>query len=278
MQDSSGNDVSTGVQTSAQPLTPEAAQPSAGVKSSVRTLEILELLSGTPQRRTVATMARELDIPKSSLHGILRTMERRGWLETDNTGTLYGLGIRALLTGAAYVETDDVVALAQPALTSLSEQTGETIHLGRLDGSDIVYLAKRESTHALRLYSAVGRRLPAHATALGKALLAQFDDDDVDSRLGWPLVELTPQTITSPELLHRELSDIRSRGYSTDDGENTLGIRCVAVALAPIAGSFNALSCSVPESRMSDARQLEIATALREAVSVINSLGGRVRS
>ena len=136
--------------------TPRAAP----VKSALRTLQILEALSGSASRKSVATLSRDLQIPKSSLHGILRTMEAHGWLETDTTGTLYRLGLRALLTGTAYVESDDIVTLTQMALDSLSDRFGETVHLGRLDGPNVIYLAKRESAHALRLYSAVGRRLP----------------------------------------------------------------------------------------------------------------------
>jgi DNA-binding IclR family transcriptional regulator len=246
----------------------------AMVKSAVRTLEILECLGTSPERRSVATLSRELSIPKSSLHGILRTMTASGWLETDATGTLYGLGLRALLTGAAYVETDDIVSLTQRTLDLI----GETVHRGRLDGPNVIYLAKRESVHALRLYSAVGRRLPAHATALGKSLLAQLPAGEVDRRLTWPLKSLTPQTIVEPAALHQELELIRQQGYALDHGENAEGIRCMAVALRPTASSYNAISCSVPEGRMSDARQTDITAALRDAVTMVNTLIGRSRA
>ena len=251
--------------------TPRAAP----VKSALRTLQILEALSGSASNKSVATLSRDLQIPKSSLHGILRTMEAHGWLETDTTGTLYRLGLRALLTGTAYVESDDIVTLTQMALDSLSDRFGETVHLGRLDGPNVIYLAKRESAHALRLYSAVGRRLPAHATALGKSLLAQSSDEEVDRRLTWPLAALTSKTITDPAALHTELAHIRDLGYATDDGENTEGIKCIAVALRPTRGSYNAISCSVPEGRMSDSRRDEIASALRDAASMVNLLIGR---
>jgi DNA-binding IclR family transcriptional regulator len=251
---------------------------SSSVKSSLRTLEILEALSESASHNSVATLSRKLEIPKSSLHGILRTMESHGWLETDATGTLYRLGLRALLTGTAYVEGDDVVTLTQRTLDALSDQIGETIHLGRLDGPNVIYLAKRESVHALRLYSAVGRRLPAHATALGKALLAQLSDEEVYRRLDWPLVSLTARTITDPVELRDELAEIRERGYATDDGENADGIKCTAVAIRPTRSSHNAISCSVPEGRMSDERQEEIASALRSAIVDVNSLIGRLQA
>jgi DNA-binding IclR family transcriptional regulator len=240
--------------------------PSADVKSSVRTLEILELLSQSTERKSVASMARELSIPKSSLHGILRTMERRGWLETDATGTLYSLGLRALFTGTAYVDGDDIVTLTRSILDILAERTGETVHLGRLEAADVIYLAKRESIHALRLYSAVGRRLPAHATALGKVLLAELDPGEVDRRLNWPLKKLTERTITSPIQLRAELDEIKLRGYAVDDGENADGIQCMAVAIRGL-NSLNAMSCSVPESRMTEERRVEIISALQDAAS-----------
>jgi DNA-binding IclR family transcriptional regulator len=257
---------------------PERAAPRAGVKSSLRTLEILETLSRSNEKRSVATLSRELTIPKSSLHGLLRTMESQGWLETDATGTMFGLGLRALVLGNAYIESDDIVGMAQPVLDSLSELTGETVHLGRLDGDDIVYLAKRESRHTLRLFSAVGRRLPAHATALGKAILALLTDEEVDARLTFPLRRLTEATILEKAALHRELASIRSSGWSVDDGENSPGIRCIGVALTRRGGSLNALSCSVPETRMTEEFEREIIGHLRDAALMLDGLISRLRN
>lgn len=235
------------------------------VKSADRTLEILETLAAAADRMSLGELARNLGIPKSSLHGILRTMERRRWVEADLSGTRFGLGVQALLVGAAYVETDDVVATAQPVLDWLAGELGETVHLGRLDGDDIVYLAKRESRHPLRLYSAIGRRLPAYATALGKALLAQRRDSEVDALLTWPLPRLTPNTITDPPALHKELDAIRERGYSVDNEENAEGIRCFAVALATALPPTDAISFSIPIFRLSPETEREAIQLLRQA-------------
>ena len=177
----------------------EGFQP---VKSAGRALDVLEALADSPGRRSLMELARDLGIPKSSLHGILRTLTQRGWVETDETGTRFRLGLRALQVGAAYLAADDVVGLVSGALDELSRRFGETVHFGRLDGAYVVYLAKRESVHPLRLYSAIGRRLPAHATALGKALLPQRDD--YEELLTWPLPALTPRTITDRERLRAE--------------------------------------------------------------------------
>jgi DNA-binding IclR family transcriptional regulator len=234
---------------------PEAFQP---VKSADRTLAVLEALARSPGRRGLNELARELGIPKSSLHGILRTMARRGWVETDGGGARFGLGVRALQVGAAYVDADDAVGLLSGVLDELSAEFGETVHLGRLDGADVVYLAKRESRHPLRLFSAIGRRLPAHATALGKALLAERPDPP-----DRPLPALTANTITDPAVLRAELAEVRRLGYAVDRAENTEGIVCFAVAVPLHSPALDALSLSAPASRVDAATGAAMAAALR---------------
>jgi DNA-binding IclR family transcriptional regulator len=234
------------------------------VKSADRTLEILEALGSSPERHSLGDLARMLSIPKSSLHAILRTMAQRGWVETDPTGLRFGIGMRALLVGATYVESDDVAARVQPVLDWLNVETDETTHLGRLDGADVVYLAKRESTHPLRMYSAIGKRLPAHATALGKAMLATYSDAQVAEILPATLARLTPHTITGMDELLAELADIRSRGYTVDHEENSENIRCFAVSLGTAAPATDAVSVSVPTFRLSEDTEQRIIEMLGE--------------
>jgi len=229
------------------------------VKSADRTLDVLEALASATTRPTLGELARSLGIPKSSLHGVLRTLLARGWVHSD--GTRFALGLAALRVGAAYVETDDTVLHLQPVLDDLSHRFGETVHLGRLDGPDVVYLAKRESVHPLRLFSAIGRRLPAHATALGKALLARRPDPQVAALLPDPLPRLTDRTLTSLDALLDELATTRRVGYAVDHEENSDGIVCVAVAVT----SVDAISVSVPVSRHSAALEERIAAALLAA-------------
>ncbi len=230
----------------------EAFQP---VKSADRTLDVIETLADSEHHRTLGELSTELSIPKSSLHAILRTMAQRGWVELDGSGTRFGLGLRALRTGTAYVDRDDMVARVQPILDWLSAELEETAHLGRLDGSDVVYLAKRESPHPIRLYSAIGRRLPAHATALGKSVLATRTNSAVDQLLPSDLVALTPSTITDRAALMSELDRCRRDGYAVDRSENSDDVRCYAVALSPRNGDLHtdAVSVSIPLFRLSDA-------------------------
>ena len=246
------------------PKTPSEFQP---VKSADRTLQILETLASRPSGMSLTELQRHLGIPKSSLHGLLRTLTQRQWVEMDTTGAHFGIGLRALTVSAAYAAKDDVVESAQPIIDWLSTELGETVHLGRLDGDHIIYLSKRESRHPLRMYSAVGRRLPAHTTALGKALLARRTDSQVDEILPDPLPALTANTLVKREQLFKDLAVIRERGYAFDNEENAEGICCFAVALLAGFPPLDAISLSIPTARLSPELQRDIVQLLQQAQS-----------
>jgi DNA-binding IclR family transcriptional regulator len=239
-----------------------ASAPTA-VKSADRTVELLELLSRTGEPLTLSEIHRELSYPKSSLFVLLRTLVARGWVETDRRGTGYSIGVRALLVGTSYLDRDPVIRAATRILEQLRTEVDETVHLARLDGSDVVYLASRESAHQLRLTSRVGRRLPAHATSLGKALLAERTDAEVDALLPGDLISLTPQTLADRPALFADLALTRARGYAAERNENTQGLGCFAVALDYRHPAIDAISCSVPLVRLDDANH---ATAVLDAV------------
>ena len=231
-------------------MTMDAAAGPQGVKSAERTLDVLELLASSERPLTLSDIPRALDAPKSSLHKLLGTMERRHWVEIDELShTRYRIGLHALLIGTRYVDGDEVVQLIQPLLAAVTEELQEASHLGRLDGSDIVYLAKRDSPHPLRMFSAVGRRLPAHATAMGKAILAGMPWEDVDALLPHRLLQLTPRTIATRAELKEELDRVREQGFAVDDEESAEMMRAVAIAL-PGFGTRNAISVSAPAVRL----------------------------
>jgi DNA-binding IclR family transcriptional regulator len=248
----------------------EQERTGRSVKSATRTLGILEALAASDRRLSLADLAKELGIPKSSLHALIGTLQDWGWVETDSSGRQFGLGVRALLVGTSYVDSDDIVAATRDALDWLSEIVGETVHLGRLDGPDIVYLAKRESTHPLRLFSAIGRRLPAHATALGKVLLAERTEAELDRILPQTLPRLSDNTITDRGALRKELDRTSRRGWARDNQENATGIRCLAVAVGEDKPPFNAISCSVPVVRLDSRREKDIVDKLMRARQLID--------
>ena len=240
------------------------------VKSAVRTVELLEYLAA---RRDEPARLREisdaLDMPRSSTHALLRTLVGQGWVRSDNSGTLYGIGIRALLVGTSYLDGDPYLPLITPFLDDLRAQLDETFHLARLDGTDVVYLATRESKQYLRTANRVGRRLPAYATSLGKALLAERFGRDRDQHVPTELQSLTPNTITDRATLDRELDDVRVRGYAADDEENTTGLRCFAVPLRYCKPAQDAISASVPVERLNPQRE-------RDLIDALQTLGDKV--
>lgn len=235
------------------------------VKSADRVLEILEVLATAQAPWSLADLSETLNIPKSSLHGLLRTLQGRRWIEADGSGHEFRLGVRALLVGASYVDTDAQVVRTRATLDHLAERTGETVHLGRLDGTDIVYLAKRESRHPLRLFSAIGRRLPAYATALGKAILAEHDRESVDARFEGPLDRLTENTVSTLPKLHDALTETKRRGYAIDQEENAHGICCFAVALPYSGPAEDAISVSIPLMRATTEHAEEVVRLLLDA-------------
>ena len=225
----------------------------AVVKSADRTLTVLEYLAETGSARTLAEIADALQLPKSSVHGLLRNLLSRGWLSTDGegAGVRYRIGPQALTVGAAYVAGDDIVRRSESIFDALSAELGETVHLGILDGTDIVYLAKRDAAHSLRLVSGIGIRLPAYATALGKMLMARADERTLARILDAPRRRLTAKTLVDEGALLDDLEQTRVRGYAVDDEESTEGVRCFAVALGTRAPFTHAISCSVPIARLS---------------------------
>ncbi len=234
------------------------------VKSAVRTVELLEYLAARhddPAR--LREISHALDMPRSSAHALLRTLVAQGWVRSDATGTLYAIGVRALLVGTSYLDSDPYLPLITPFLDDLRSDLDETFHVGRLDGTDIVYLATRESKQYARTSNRVGRRLPAYATALGKSLLAERFGADRDACVPAALTPLTDKTIVDRTTLDAQLDDVRIRGYATDDEENTTGLRCFAVALRYCQPAQDAISASVPLDRLTPQREREIADALR---------------
>ncbi|MFB4319563.1 IclR family transcriptional regulator [Actinomadura sp. 21ATH] len=239
------------------------------VKSAARTLELLELLASRQNRPArLRELTEALGVPRSSLYALLRTLTKHGWVRTDASGTMYGIGIRALLVGTSYLDTDPHLRIVKPVLDGLGEKLDETFHFGRLDGFDVVYLATRESGQYLRPYSRVGRRLPAYCTALGKALLAERTGADLDRHVPAELAASTPHTITGRDALDADLERTRERGHAVDVEENSLGLHCFGFALRYAAEGHpprDAISCSVPVARLTPDREREIVEAMREA-------------
>jgi DNA-binding IclR family transcriptional regulator len=249
------------------------------VKSAERVLDIVEALARDPRGLTFTDLLRVLQLPKSSLHELLRVLTERGYVEYDPASHLYMLGIRVWESGQAYLRHHDLVREALPVMESIVGRINETVQLAILDGFENVYLAKVDSSHPLRLQSEVGRRLHAHATGLGKVLLAHLSHDELIRRLdGTSLPRFTSHTLTDQVQLLEELGRIGERGFALDAQEYTAGLCCVAV---PIYHSSSrviaAMSVSIPVTR-ADIELFSTALCLlaEGSLRITRRLGGRV--
>jgi IclR family transcriptional regulator, acetate operon repressor len=257
---------------------PDAADPgdssadgAASVKSARRAVELLEAFGTNHQWLSLTDLHQQTHIPRSSLHGLLRTLRDVGWIEADEAGTRFRLGVRALIVGTAYLDRDPVIPYATDALERLREQVGYTVHYARLMGDQIVYLETRESRNSGHLVSRVGRTLPAHATALGKALLAELSDGELTRALPEKLEPLTPLTIVDREQLRTELGVTRERGYSTERGQSSPEVACAAAVVPYRIPATDAMSCSIPGERVSEAELQRVGKLLHEMAADLSS-------
>lgn len=236
---------------------------------------LLEVARNGERGLTLAECSAILGYSKATTHRILRTLTRREFLRLDEERGLYSLGITNLRLGMEFLERLDLRREALPVLSELATLTGETVHLGTLSGTDVVYIEKVESPQAVRMFSRVGDTMPAYSTGIGKAILAFLPEVELDHHLPKPLERRTPATIIDPEKLRQELSAIRDRGYSTDNIENEDGIRCVGAPVFDHASAVcGAISVAGPAVRVVPERFAELGRLVREHADAISSRMG----
>ena len=259
-----------------QAVTPDRQ---AHVKSAERVLDIVEALASDPRGLTFSQLLRLLQFPKSSLHQLLHVMTERGYLEYDGGSRTYRLGIRVWESGQAYLGHHDLVREAMPVMESIVGQINETVQVAILDGVENVYPAKVDSSHPLRLQSEVGRRLSAHATGLGKVLLAHLSYEELIHRLQFmALPRFTVHTLTDQNQLLEELERIRKRGFAVDAQEYTPGVCCVAVPIHHASSRLiAAMSVSIPLTRADiDLFATALCLLAEGSVRITRRLGGRI--
>jgi len=203
------------------------AGPNIGsVQSVERVIAVLDVLgrAGSPLR--VRELSAAVGLPRPTVYRLVRTLSVHGLVVAVDSG--YTIGPRILSLAAHRLEQIELRAVGRPFLLALRDDSAETAHLAVLEQGQVVYIDKVESPGPLRMASAIGKIMPAHSTALGKAMLAHLPEAEVrriiESR-GLP--RRTPNTITDPGRLREELAAARARGYAIDNVENEDGIRCV---------------------------------------------------
>ncbi|QEV21226.1 IclR family transcriptional regulator [Streptomyces alboniger] len=232
------------------------------VPAVTRSLDILELFLEGDGTLSAPEVTRRLQLPRTTVHELLTTLAARSYLVQipDQPGR-YRLGVRTYQLGSRYAEQLDLAAEGQQVAREVAETCDETVHVAILEDTDVIYIAKVDSTHAVRMVSAAGRRLPAHCTSVGKMLLASLPQPELEARLkGREFTAMTPASITDPDELVAALAAVRERGVAVEHRESNPDVSCVAAPVRDSAGRVvAALSISVPMIRWSEERERELA-------------------
>ncbi|MFE0736882.1 IclR family transcriptional regulator [Streptomyces sp. NPDC058855] len=249
------------------------------VPAVTRAFDILELFLQGDGTLSAPEITRRLRLPRTTTHELVTTLAARNYLMPvpDQPGR-YRLGVRTYQLGSRYAEELDLAAEGRQVAQEVAETCGETVHVALLEDMDVIYIAKVDSTHAVRMVSAAGRRLPAHCTAVGKMLLATLPEAELEARLdGRELTAMTPNSLTDPDALRAALAEIRILGVAVEQRESNPDVSCVAAPVRDRGGRVvAALSVSVPVHRWNEERENELtALAVRGARDLSVRLGFR---
>jgi IclR family transcriptional regulator, acetate operon repressor len=215
-----------------------------------RTLEIFEAFAEAKRPLSLSELARMIDMPVSSCHGLLRALQKSGYMFSLEVRRRYYPTRRLFEVGAALAAHDPIVDRLIPLMEKLSEETNETILLGQRQDDHIIYLHVLESSQMIRYAAPVGALKPLPSTAIGKAFLGELPDDELASYLSKiELVRVTPSTIVSREQLLADIQRSRKRGYFVTRGENIPDVMAIARAFE-MDGELLALAVAGPIHRL----------------------------
>ena len=248
------------------------------LKSLSRGLQLLEILSRGPQTQGVTDLARVMEVDKSTVSRLLKTLLRHGYVAQDQTTRSYGLGPGIVPLGQRALRRMDIRAEAKPYLDRLAAATGECAHLAVLYGQSVLYVDQVTSDQTVNVDAPVGTLAPLHCTALGKAMLAsQPEGWRADFAGGQPLRAYTGRTITEADDLLRHIETVEAAGVAIDDEEFSVGIRCLA---APVrdhdGGAAGAIGISGPSPRVTDDRLAEWGAVVQLAAAELSTRIGYV--
>jgi len=240
-----------------------------------RGLEVLDCFAER-ETWTLSDLAAHLGQSKATVFRVLHTLEQFGYLAKDAASGRYALGLRLHALGSSAMRNEQLRWQSLPPLQDLAEGTGETVHVGILHDGVVVTVQIVEGTRAVRMHSVVGKRSPAHASALGKVLLAYLPDAEVDGIVAQRgLARFTPNTITEAGTLREALHRARLDGFARDEEEIEIGLRCLAVPITDSTGRPTAaLAVSAPAARMDAAHAAALLPRVKSAAARISRMIG----
>lgn len=247
--------------------------PSTHVITSVLNAgRLLSEFSADARELSVRELAGRLGLPKSTVHRLLVSLAACHLVEQDPETGRYRLGLRVYELGTLVSVHIDLHEAAVPFLTELRNKTGETVQLSVLDGREVLYLERLESTHTLRLFIQAGYRVSANCSATGKVLLAHLPEGELERLLeGWELPARTSASVTDPDALRKELATVRRRGWAENVNESEEGVASVAAPIRDANGAvIAAVSLVAPTIRLNRSAVRGVAGAVGETAEFIS--------
>jgi IclR family KDG regulon transcriptional repressor len=244
-------------------------------KSLRKAFTIIEVLANPPGNMTAADIARAVHVPRPTVYRILRDLEEAGYVLRD-TGAGYRLSLKLLGLAHEVLDRTDLRQVALPVLAALRDRGQETVHLGIAENGRMVHIEKLEGSGPFTVSPRVGRTVPMHCTAMGKAVLAFLPPDEARAiviRQG--LSRHTPNTIVGWRALGEELDRVRRHGYAVSNEEYEEGVRCIGAPILDYRGVPRAaVSVSIPTVRLPLARTAAWGTAVRETAGAVSAALG----
>jgi DNA-binding IclR family transcriptional regulator len=241
-----------------------------------RALSILELLSFVRHGLTLPELSRRLEMPRSSTHCLLVTLERRGYLHRNEHTNRYMFGRKLFSVANTALSGLKLREQAAPLLRDLMRRTRLTVHMAILEHGEAVLVEKIEPPGMLRLATWIGKRMDLHATGVGKALLAYLPDEEIDALItGHGLPRYNDNTITSVRKLREEMARVRRAGYSVEDQEGEIGFRCIGAPVFDETGkAAAAISIAGTTSQITDENFLSLAAVVKGTAASLSSVLG----
>ena len=246
------------------------ASKTPSVPAQQRGLAILELVANSKSGLTFSQLARHFEFPKSSVHCVVVTLEREGYLQRDEATGRYMSGLRLLRIANVALEGIVLREKAAPLLRALVASTGMTVHMAILDRDEVVVVAKVDRPGVHRVATWIGKRVDPHCTSLGKCLIAHLPEEALDRLVAQRgLLRHNENTIVSLARLKEEFARIRALGYAMDDEEEEIGVRCIGapirnwnslvVAAVSVAGTTARINEDTCDQLASQVRQTALA-------------------
>ncbi|NHB97459.1 glyoxylate bypass operon transcriptional repressor IclR [Photorhabdus stackebrandtii] len=260
-------------------ITTNNAAANGQVQSLSRGLNLLESISESPGGIALTDLAQQAGLPNSTTHRLLTTLQQHGFARQIGDLGLWVIGSHTFIVGSSFLQSRNLLALIHPILRRLMEDSGETVNLAILDHSEYeaVIVDQVQCNALMRMSAPIGGKLPMHASGAGKAFLSTLSDNQLVQLLHKKgLHAYTQHTKTTPSSLKENLEQARKQGYSFDDEEHALGLRCIAACIYDEHHqAFAAISISGPVSRITDDRVTELgASVIRAAKEISKEYGG----